>query len=223
MGKQWVLVGNRKWTTVFPDNSQCFVDPSIHVNLFSNCRSVRVSPNFPLCFHHNHYNHYRILSLEHTVNMLFWGFCWKDRVCSFFRIFFIKNICSKTHGEGRKIKLRGTKEGEDKAEKQKQQVSTNGQWHVSTVARLSTGARTAEIFTQLTERETHSLQISWSRERARELGHFSAFLYCTGVTAQAVQMDSTAWIMCMCDFLFYLFIFALACWTLAPVCLQAKV
>lgn len=51
--------------------------------------------------------------------------------------------------------LRGTKGGEDKGKKRKQQVSTNGQWHVSAVARLSTGASTAEIFTQLTERETH--------------------------------------------------------------------
>lgn len=62
-------------------------------------------------------------------------------------------------------KLWETKEGEDRAEKQRQQVSTNGQWHVSAVARLNAGARTAEIFTRRTE--LIHFKSAWA-ERERE-------------------------------------------------------
>lgn len=68
------------------------------------------------------------------------------------------------------------KQRQGRTEQQKQQVSTNGQWH-STVARLSTGVWTAKIFTWRTEREAHSLQISWSRDRGRVGPLFYLFTY----------------------------------------------
>lgn len=76
-----------------------------------------------------------------------------------------------------KGKLRETKEGEDRAEKQRQQVSTNGQWHVSAVARLSAGAWTAEIFTWRTELiHFKSARAEGKRERARPIFYLLAEL-----------------------------------------------
>lgn len=70
-----------------------------------------------------------------------------------------------------------TKEGEDRAEKQRQQVSTNGQWHVSAVARLSTGAWTAEIFTHRTELiHFKSARAEREREQTRPIFYLLAEL-----------------------------------------------
>lgn len=70
-----------------------------------------------------------------------------------------------------------TKGWEDRAEKQRQQVSTNGQWHVSAGARLSTGAWTAEIFTRRTELiHFKSVWAERERERTRPISYLLAEL-----------------------------------------------
>lgn len=76
---------------------------------------------------------------------------------------------------GTKKKLWETKEGEDRAEKQRQQVSTNGQWHVRVVARLSTAAWTAKIFTRCTELiHFKSARAEREREQARPIFYLLA-------------------------------------------------
>lgn len=82
-----------------------------------------------------------------------------------------------TTGPNHSIKnIREKKRWKEDEAKESQQVGVNGQWHVSTMARLSAGAWAAEIFKRLTEWETHSLRISWSGEREkgreRERCHF---------------------------------------------------
>lgn len=79
------------------------------------------------------------------------------------------------HARHKKKKLWETKEGEDRAEKQRQQVSTNGQWHVSVVARLSAAAWTAKIFTRRTELiHFKSARAEREREQARPIFYLLA-------------------------------------------------
>lgn len=73
--------GNKQHSPVLKSDV-CSTHPStLSSSLHGLCQTLIMSPYFLFLAPHNHYDHYRAMSLEHK-RMLFWGTCWNFFILS---------------------------------------------------------------------------------------------------------------------------------------------